>query len=290
LGLNISKTNWWETDTYTVDALLAPQALNDDSLWGPQGPALVRAYEGGSTQAGWGLTPPQGSDEGFMARYLRGEFLPRRTEYGYDKGSHAAALVMRSTRLVCVDIDGKNGGLEHAGSLGALPLTLAETSKSGNGYHLFYAVPEQWTEDEGFGLLVDAIGIVTGVDIRAVGCVYHYPTQRWNEREVAEIPDWFLDKLLERKQRRAAFTAQVMKLDTLDETEILIMHAELLDELAKPIPQGKRNTTLFAIGHKLKAAGVPGWEGHLTARADDLGLSSDESDRIVQNIGRYDAP
>jgi hypothetical protein len=288
--LNISTKNWWETDEYTVDALLAPQMLENPRLWGPQGPALVRAYEGGSTQAGWGLTPPQGSEDGFMARYTRGEFLPRRTEYGYDKGSHAAAIVMRSSRLVCVDIDGKNGGLEHAPSLGALPLTLAETSKSGNGYHLYYAVQEMWTEDEGFGLLADAIGIVTGVDIRAVGCVYHYPSQRWNEREIAEIPEWFLDKLLERKARRAVFTAQAMKLDTLDETEILIMHAELLDELAKPIPAGKRNTSLFAIGHKLKSAGVPNWEGHLTARADDLGLSADESDRIVRNIGRYDAP
>ena len=91
MGLNIPTKNWWETDTYTVDALLAPQALADDSLWGPQGPALVRAYENGSTQSGWGLTPPQGSDEGFMIRYGRGEFLPRRTEYGYEKGSHAAA-------------------------------------------------------------------------------------------------------------------------------------------------------------------------------------------------------
>jgi hypothetical protein len=287
--LNIPTKNWWETDEYTVNALLAPQ-MENPLLWGPQGPALVRAYEGGSTQAGWGLTPPQGSDEGFMARYTRGEFLPRRTEYGYDKGSHAAAIVMRSSRLLCVDIDGKNGGLDHVGELGALPLTLAETSKSGNGYHLYYAVQEQWTEDEGFGLLADAIGIVTGVDIRAVGCVYHYPTQRWNEREIAEIPEWFLDKLLERKARRAVFTAQAMKLDTLDETDILIMHAELLDELAKPIPAGKRNTSLFAIGHKLKSAGVPAWEGHLTARANDLGLSADEADRIVRNIGRYDAP
>ena len=288
--LQISTTNWWETDTYTVDAILPPQILDDPSLMGSQGAALVRAYENGSTQSGWGLTPPKGSTEGFMPRYERGEFLPRRTEHGYDKDKHAAALVMRSLRLVCVDIDGKNGGLEHAASLGALPLTLAETSKSGNGYHLFYAVPEEWSETEGFGLLTDAVGIVTGVDIRAIGCVYHYPTQRWNERAIAQIPDWFLDKLLERKARRAVFSAQVMNLDTLDETEILIMKSELLDELAKPIPAGKRNATLFAIGHKLKAAGVENWEGHLTSRADDLGLSSDESDRIVQNVGRYAAP
>ena len=290
MALNISTENWWETDTYEVEALIAPQMIADETLWGPQGPALVRAYENGSTQSGWGLTPPKDSEDGFMERYLRGEFLPRRTEYGYDKGSHAAAFVLRSSRLMCVDIDGKNGGLEHAGSLGALPLTLSETSKSGNGYHLFYAVPEDWDEKEGFGLLNDAVGIVTGVDIRAVGCVYHYPSQRWNTREIAEIPDWFLDKLLERKARRAVFSAQIMNLNTLDETEILIMQAELLDELAKPIPSGKRNTTLFAIGHKLKAAGVENWEGHLTSRANDLGLSTDEADRIVQNVGRYAAP
>ena len=290
MTLKLSTQNWWDTDTYTVDALLAPQMLADDTLWGPQGPALVRAYDGGSTQSGWGLTPPKGSDEGFMPRYIKGEFLARRTEHGYDKGSHAAAIIMRSTRLVCVDIDGKNGGLDHVTELGALPFTLSETSKSGNGYHLFYEVPEAWTEDEGFGMLSDAIGIVTGVDIRAVGCVYHHPQQRWNERVIAPAPQWFLDKLLERKARRALFTADTLKRETLDETEILIVQAELLDELAKPIPKGKRNTALFALGHKLNAAQVPGWEGHLTARANDLGLSPDEADRIIRNIGRYDAP
>ena len=63
-----------------------------------------------------------------------------------------------------------------------LPPTLAETSKSGDGYHLFYLVDEEWDDEKGYGLLGDRIGIEQGVDIRATGCVYHHPQQRWNDR------------------------------------------------------------------------------------------------------------
>src|SRR5690606_23509761 len=102
------------------------------------------AYEGGQTQRGWGLyrrrderDPADTGDKRepeFMPRYLRGEFLPRRALYAYEKGTSAFAIVMRSVSLVCIDIDGKHGGLEDASELGALPLTLAETSKSGTGF------------------------------------------------------------------------------------------------------------------------------------------------------------
>ena len=86
--------------------------------------------------------------DGFMPRYLRGVFNSRRVVYGYERGKWAYAFVMRSMRLVCVDIDGKNGGLEHAKKLGLLPPTLAETSKSGDGYHLFYLVDEEWDDEK----------------------------------------------------------------------------------------------------------------------------------------------
>ena len=289
--LNFPEKNWWETDQYTLAEILSPEIYQySDSLFGPKDHALVRVYEDGQTQKGWGITPPKNESEGFMPRYMRGDFLPRRATYGYDKGQHAVAIVMRSVRAMCVDIDGKNGGLEYASTLGALPPTASERSKSGNGYHLFYSVPDEWDDELGFDLVQDAIGIVQGVDIRGVGCVYHYPQQRWNARPLAPAPQWLLDKMAERRSRREAFTSNLSKIHTLDETEILIMQSELLDELAKPIPAGKRNTSLFAIGHKMAAAGVENWETHLTNRALDLGLTADEVERIVRNIGRYDAP
>lgn len=280
MSLVINRTNWWERHEYHIDALL-PEELQDPDLWGPKGPAFVRAYADGSTQQGWG-----GTD--FMPRYTRGEFLSRRTEYGYNLGKHAAALVTRSFRGFVVDIDGKNGGLQFAGSLGALPLTLAETSKSGNGYHLYYLTDELWDEETGFSLIPDHIGIVQGVDIRGSGCVYHHDTQRWNGFNPVQAPQWLVDRLLQRKQQREHSAATIQKtLNSLDETEILIMHSNLLDELAKPIPAGKRNTTLFAIGSQLKQAEVPDWGQAVSDRAIALGLPTTEAEKIVSNIENY---
>src|SRR5690606_7767266 len=200
---------WWQTDQYAVDNAV-PQVFHD--LAGPAGLALVKAYEDGRTAQGWGLQGAKTKklDEngnpvrkaGFMKRYLRDEFLPEKALYTYERGTTAFAFVMRSVQIICIDIDGKNGGLEYARRLGPLPPTLAETSKSGNGYHLFYLVPESWDVDEGFGMLHDHIGIEQGVDIRATGCVYHWPSQRWNGREIAELPEFMSDMLLSKIQRR----------------------------------------------------------------------------------------
>ena len=73
----------------------------------------------------------------------------------------------------------------------------------------------------------------------------------------------------------------------LDPEEIAIMHDQLLDELKKPIPAGRRNQSLFAIGHKLKEAEVPDWESLILDRASQIGLDDDESEKLVANISRY---
>jgi hypothetical protein len=277
---------WWMTDTYDRDCGM-PSAFLDSA--GPNGVALVRAWTDGRTDQGWGLNPPKNSSEGFMPRYLRDDFNARSVLYGHNKGKWAFAFVMRSVKLVCVDIDGKNGGLEHAKKLGALPPTLAETSKSGNGYHLFYLHDETWDVDEGFGLIHDRIGIEQGVDIRSTGCVYHYDTQRWNgDRKPAPLPDYLRTLLLAKQQQRAQRAATVVAvLDSQDETEILLMHDALLTDLAKPIAAGKRNNTLFAIGQQMKTAQVPDWEAKIEDRAAQVGLSADEIDKLVANITRY---
>src|SRR5690349_5727976 len=180
-----SSMPWWRTDTYDYDVAV-PNEFNEQE--GPKGLALVKTWPDGRTQPGWGLQGRDGG-EGFMPRYLRGEFNERRVVYGYEHDRWSFAFVMRSVALVCIDIDGKNGGLEHAKRLGALPPTLAETSKSGDGYHLFYSVDEEWDDDRGFARLADRIGLEQGVDIRATGCVYHYDTQRWNGRVLAPLPE-----------------------------------------------------------------------------------------------------
>jgi hypothetical protein len=236
------------------------------------------------------LSGKDGGD-GFMPRYQRGEFNARRVLYGYEQDRWTFAIVMRSVRLVCIDIDGKNGGLEHAKRLGMLPPTLAETSKSGDGYHLFYRVDEEWDDVKGYGLLADRIGIEQGVDIRATGCVYHHKQQRWNGRNLASLPDHLLELLLHREQKVAAVTKRIETvLANHDDMEILMLHDEIVSDLAKPIPTGKRNVTLFALGNQMKQAQIPDWELKLGDRAGDVGLDQAETEKLIENISKYGPP
>jgi hypothetical protein len=272
---------WWRTDEY-VDDQAIPSALQQYA--GLEGVALVRAWPNGKTDPGWGA-------ETFMSRYQRRKFNPKPILMGYDEGMFAFAFVMRSVRLVCIDIDGKNGGLEHVGKLGMLPYTLAETSKSGDGYHLFYKTSDdQWDPELGFAEFADRIGIEQGVDIRATGCVYHHPHQRWNDRAVAELPQHIKDRLRAKAQAAAAQTAAIKAvLTNEDPLEVAMMQDELITDLNKPIAAGKRNTTLFAIGTQMCEAQVPGWQGLVEKRATDIGLDRDETAKLIANITKYGA-
>lgn len=256
-----------------------PKVLSEYA--GPKGLALVAAYPNGSTSKGWG------SDK-FMQNYTRKVFREGPVLHGYERGRHAFAIVMRSVQLICIDIDGKNGGIEHAAQLlGNVPLTLAETSKSGNGYHLFFTYEDEWNSETGFAGLSDFIGIVQGVDIRSVGCVYHHPQQRWNKEQVAPLPSWIADKLKKRVQLRAAKVQAATAISKLDIEEKLVMQEDLITQLKQPIPAGKRNNTLFALGTQLKLAEVSNWEGMVSYRATELGLPFDEIEKLVTNIALY---
>jgi hypothetical protein len=234
------------------------------------------------------LTDRDGN-KAFIPKYTKGHFRKPGVLFGYEQKKNAFAFIMRSMRVVCIDIDGKNGGISHAASLGILPPTLAETSKSGDGYHLFYLVSEdEWDPDLGFGLFGDRIGIEQGVDFRGTGCVYHFPSQRWNSRDLAELPDRIKERLTNHQQRKAAAAATIVKvLDNEDEEEVLLMQHELLKDLAAPIPAGRRNNTLFAIGQQLKLAQVPDWDKHLHSRALAVGLDMDEANKLVANVQKY---
>lgn len=294
-------SSWWMDDEYDETEVPLPEEFYQNTYDGDPllAPALVKVYDKGEadpkTQQGWGLLGPKDKvtgvrGEGFMPRYLRGEFLPQRAMPRYERLGQPFAIVMRSVAMICVDIDGKNGGLEHASELGLTIPTMAETSKSGNGYHLFYRVPDVWDAEKGFGLYADAIGIVQGVDIRGGGCVYHYPTQRWNDRPLADIPPFLAQKLTEREQRRTSVAAKIAAItSTTDETERIMLHDELLTELKKPIGAGKRNQTLFAIGSQMKLADVPDWDQAVLTRAEQVGLDDVEANKLVSNIESYAA-
>jgi len=276
---------WWRTDEYTIDEPV-PAVLDDYA--GPHGVALVRAWPNGKTDPDWGLRRhDQPEDRGFMARYTKKNFAARRSLASYTRNLSAIAIVMRSLSMLCVDIDGKNGGFQTAINLGILPPTLAETSKSGNGYHLFYLTDEQWGEN-GFDKFQDRISLFEGIDIRATGCVYHFQTQRWNARQPVMIPDGLATKLNQHKDQTVARkTSLIRAINSSEEHEILMLQTDLIDELQKPIPTGKRNNTLFAIGSQLKVAQVEGWEELVHARAIAVGLDQTEADKLVSNISTY---
>lgn len=276
---------WWMTDSYTR-AVALPDEIAQAS--GPRGVALVRTFPNGSTDKGWGLRPTAMSP-GFMKTYMANRFRGDTVLFGFESGRWDFAIVMRSVRLVCIDIDGKNDGFVGARKLGMLPHTLAETSKSGNGYHLFYSIPsDTWDPDEGFAKVGDRIGFEQGVDLRGTGCVYHYRQQRWNDRKIVPLPQ-HLQELLRKQKQRAA--QQIEDIETLlntgDDMEVLLMQDTLVSDLRKQIPPGKRNITLFAIGTKMKLAQVPNWGQLVHDRALEVGLDIEEADKLLNNITKY---
>ncbi len=273
---------WWtKQSSYTEPSLLPPVDL--DSYAGPLGPAYVQVYDDGSTAPGWG-------GASFIGKYRKRGFHVRRAQAVFDRHQTPFALVMRSVSLVCLDIDGKNGGIESAAALN-LPLTMAETSKSGNGYHLFYGVQDSWNPTFGFERLRDRIGWRTGIDIRSVGCVYHYPSQRWNTALPALLPDNILIDLEQARDDMVARSETLTRLRTStdpdDQMEFLMMQSTIQSKLNAPIAAGKRNNTLFGIGCEMKLAQILDWQEQVFNRATELGLDESEAEKIVKNIDRY---
>lgn len=243
----------------------------------------MQVFDDGSTAPGWG-------GKTFIDKYRKRGFHSRRAQAVYDRHDTPFALVMRSVSMICLDIDGKNGGIESATALN-LPPTMAETSKSGNGYHLFYLVDDTWNPTFGFERLRDRIGWRTGIDIRSVGCVYHYPSQRWNTLRPAPLPESLLMDLEQARDDIEARAAQINTLrastDPDDHMEFLMLQTTIQSKLTAPIPAGKRNNTLFAIGAEMKLAQITDWQEQVLNRAVEVGLSDEEAEKLVKNIDRY---
>ena len=181
---------WFESDKYTDDDAISSVLGHAETLQGPKGLALVRVFSEGRTTSGWGLqalpeTATKAARPGFMADYMAGRFDTRVPLGRFRAHGDPFAIVMRSLNMLVLDVDrhlddGGADGFAGITQLGALPPTLAETSKSGDGRHLFYRTPDTWDEEVGFSMYEDAIGLAPGVDMRINGCVYHYASQRWN--------------------------------------------------------------------------------------------------------------
>lgn len=270
-------TQWFEDKGQYIDESPLPSFLNTrySNL------SLVRIYpEIEKVQPGWGVKE-------FAHNQSIGAFRPKRALRFYERYKQPFAIVMRSIPYLCVDIDGKNGGIETSQIL-FLPETAAELSKSGNGYHLFYEIPNAvWSKTKGYDQLPDLNGMIPGVDIRGCGIVYHYPGQRWNGLAPAPIP-----KSLEKLVSRTATSRYQSRLtkqgaDALDPDERVILHDELKESLAQKMPQGARNSRMFAIGAKMHAAGYPSWDTALYDRGQEIGLDLEEVTSIIKSIEKY---
>ncbi len=259
---------WFENDKYIYEKPL----LNLESHAYENGVATVAVYANGKSQPGWG-------ESDFVRNYKLGKFnaMDRTDTYAY---------VMRSLPMLVIDIDGKNDGVEHAKLLN-LPPTLAETSKSGNGYHLWYLMNDSWDDEKGYAGLSDRLALVQGVDVRVTGCVFHYPQQRWNNRALAVAPRHLISRI-EARENMHTTPAQIKALQAAgDEVEIKRLISEASESLARPIPDGRRNQTLFAIGSQLYLLGYADWATAIENRGISLGLDQAEIDKLIRNIPNY---
>lgn len=277
-------TDWIFNDNYSRSCPIP----NEFNLYaGPNGVATVRVWDNGSTEKGWGLKSKAG-EHSFMQLYTSNRFNPKRIIGSSPDITPPFAFVMRSMSLICIDIDGKNGGFDSIKKLGYLPQTLAEISKSKDGYHLFYYTSDIWNSETGFASFGDRVSIEQGIDLRATGCVYHYTKQRWNTSDIAALPT-HLHELFTAKETVKKLSDKLIQntIANADQDELLLLQEELKNDLAKPIIDGTRNNTLFAIGSKMKALNVPNWPDLIRTRGTDLGLPDFEIEKLIYNIDVY---
>ena len=269
---------WFEDKTqYTEDT---PVPLEITEKYGDR-LDLARVYPNGKTQPGWNVKE-------YMENHDKGAFRPRRALRFFNKYNMPFGMLMRSVPLLGVDIDGKNGGIETSNAL-RLPRTLAETSKSGDGFHCVYSIPfTQWHELRGYDELPDLIGLIPGVDIKGTGLLFHYPGQMWNTRPIVPLPEKLFGLISgARDARRLRRLSRPTSAETIDPDDLVIIHDQLKTELAGRYAIGGRNQKLFAIGAQMRTAGYPDWEQALYDRGEQIGLDLDEVTSIIQNIEAY---
>jgi len=264
---------WFEDRSQYTESTPIPKQIDYDKL------SLIRVFESGKTQPGWGA-------QEFMQNYLNNAFDPQHAIRYFEKYHQPFAIVMRSVPLVCIDIDGKNGGIQTAKSLD-LPPTLAETSKSGNGFHLFYRVPYSNWGSYGFSEYPDIIGLLPGIDVKGTGVVFHYPTQQWNTLDVGMLPPTLMEHIGTVRDVRRAARVTATGVQDMSEDDLVVLWADLLKDLGKKIEVGNRNERLYALGARLFASGYQDWARKVFDRGIELGLSPEELNGVLENIEKY---
>lgn len=267
---------WYEDNEQYVRPSIQGVHVELEQHAGPNGIAAVKVY-GEKTQPGWG-------HERFMRNYVRNFFDIDKITDG-----DPYALVMRSLRLLVVDIDGKNDGYKEASKLD-LPPTLAETSKSGNGHHLFYSYPDEWHEVCcGYAGQPDRIGMWPGIDIKSSGVVYHHPHQLWNNELIRPLSDDVWAQLQKRNVRDSQLRITPSMAKDMNDEDLKFKRDVLLIELSQPRKDG-RDTSLWRIGASLLNLGVD--ETYMAEKILAAGLKwgvpeDTITNKIIPNIISY---
>lgn len=266
-------TEWYEDNNQYQQPWLPTTELG--LFAGPCKIALVKVF-GEKTQPGWG-------HERFAQNYTRGFFDRKNINSG-----DPFAIVMRSLRLLVIDIDGKNDGYVEAAKL-ELPPTLAETSKSGNGHHLFYSYPDEWDNSDGYAQQPDRVGMWPGIDVKSTGVVYHHPHQLWNFKHIVDLPDSVWQQLQKRNERDSQLRVTPAQAADMTDEDLKFRRDVLLIELSRPRTDG-RDTSLWRIGASLLNLGVD--ETYMAEKILAAGLKwgVDEdtiTGKIIPNIINY---
>jgi len=267
-------SEWFEDNSQYVNGEAVPDQLQYPHL------SLVSLYPNGKTQPVWGAAS-------FVDNQKRGKFRSDVVINRFNKQQMPFGIVMRSLPMICVDVDGKNGGIQTAALLG-LTNTFGERSKSQNGYHLYYSIPyTRWNPERGYDEFPDIIGLIPGVDIKGTGVVFHYGNQLWNSQDVAIAPASLLELIGKVRDIKRQTRLTKSGVSDMDSDELVIIHDELRERLASKFEPGKRNTKLYAIGSQMQAAFYPAWDIALYDRGIEIGLEIEEITDIINNIEKY---
>jgi hypothetical protein len=196
--------------------------------------------------------------------------------------SNVAIATGRPSRVVALDVDRGNGGLETLARLlqehGDLPST-PQSRTGGGGWHFLFAAPEEAKE-------IRNRTLGPGVELKGDGGMITLPpsrhrsgsTYRWEkgrapgEVELAELPQWILDVADQRSTERGEGGGESGR--------------------ARRIHSGSRNEALTRIGGRLRQAGL--FEPEMAAALSAVNqnrcrppIEEGEVASIAQSVARY---
>lgn len=201
----------------------------------------------------WKVFPVNGKVPATKNGYLDATNDPEEVERMFARHKGGIGIAMRSSGLVAIDIDMKNG-LDGVSSFKGLlaghpPMNYGPIQRTKNyGYHIIGKDPE--------GVIIpNRVNVFPGIDIRTDGYIVTGPGYVWLQEHdyraaVPNLPDWLIDMLAERPKTKAN-TPQAGPQPTGD-LALYLMRYYLRD--AYP---GNRNHAAYKFGLQLYFADIP---------------------------------